>query len=252
MGKNAAPLDGKVAVVTGSARNIGRATVKRLADYGVSVVINAVQDREAADAVAHEIFDAGGRAVAHIADITKEDQANGLIDAAVSAFGGVDILVCNASIRAQQPFESITFDEWHKTLAVTLDGAFLLSKAAAPHMKRKKWGRIINLGGIANYMGAPNRVHSLAAKAGLVGLTRGLATELAPFGITCNVVSPGHIDTDRPASAGERPPLKVQPPIQRLGTVDEIAGMVHYLCLPEADYITGQTMHVNGGLYYGV
>ncbi|MBT6094519.1 MAG: SDR family oxidoreductase [Rhodospirillaceae bacterium] len=246
------PLDGKVAVVTGSARNIGRATAKRLADYGVSVVVNAVQDSEAADAVAHEIFEAGGRAVAHIADITTEDGANGLIDAAVKAFGGVDILVCNASIRAQKPFQEITLDEWHRTLAVPLDGTFLCARAATTHMKAKRWGRIITLGGISTYIGTANRAHAVTAKAGLVGLTRALAVELAPHGITCNVVSPGHIETERPASAGARPPLVQKPAIDRFGDVNEIAGMIHYLCLPEANYITGQTMHVNGGLYFGV
>jgi 3-oxoacyl-[acyl-carrier protein] reductase len=251
MVRTESPLDGKVAVVTGAARNIGRATAKRLADYGVSVVVNAVQDGAAADAVAHEIFEAGGRAVAHIADVTDEDQAQGLIDAAVKAFGGIDILVSNASIRAQKPFHEISLAEWHRTIAVPLDGAFLTARAAVPHMMKKKWGRIITLGGISAHIGTANRAHVLAAKAGLVGLTRGMAVELGQYNITCNVVAPGHIDTERPASAGERPPLKVKPPIDRFGDVDEIAGMIHYLCLPEASYITGQTIHINGGLFLG-
>ena len=245
------PLEGKVAVVTGAARNIGKATAKRLADYGVSVVVNAVQDREAADAVAHEIFEAGGRAIAHIADVTDEDAAQGLIDTAIKSFGGIDILVSNASIRAQKPFHKISLEEWHKTISVSLDGAFLCSRAAAPHMMKKKWGRIITLGGVSVFIGTPNRAHVMASKAGLIGFTRGMAVELAPYNITCNVISPGHIDTERPASAGERPALTVKPPIDRFGDVNEIAGMVHYLCLPEANYITGQTMHVNGGLYLG-
>lgn len=248
---SAMPLDGKVAVVTGAARNIGRATAKRLAEYGVSVVVNAVRDGEAADAVAHEIFEAGGRAIAHLADVTQEDAARGLIDTAIKSFGGIDILVSNASVRAQKPFHEITLEEWRHTLGVSLDGAFLCARAAAPHMIQKKWGRIIALGGVSMYIGTANRAHVMAAKAGVVGLTRGMAVELAPHNITCNVVSPGHIDTERPASAGERPPLSVKPAIDRFGNVDEIAGMVHYLCLPEADYITGQTMHVNGGLYLG-
>jgi len=245
------PLDGKVAVVTGAARNIGRATAKRLADYGVSVVVNALQDREAADAVAHEIFEAGGRAVAHIADVTDEAGAQGLIDAAVKAFGGVDILVSNAAIRAQKPFHELSFADWKRTISVPLDGAFLTARAAVPHMMPKKWGRIITLGGISAHIGSPNRAHVLAGKAGLVGFTRGMAKELGQYNITCNVVAPGQIDTERPASAGERAPLKVKPAIDRYGTVDEIAGMIHYLCLPEASYITGQTLHVNGGLYLG-
>lgn len=246
------PLDGKVAVITGAARNIGRATAIRLASYGVSVVVNAVQDQEAADAVAHEIFEAGGKALAHMADIADEDAVNGMMETAVKAFGSVDILVCNASLRAQKPFREIAVADWHRTLAVTLDGAFFCARAAAPHMIKKRWGRIIGLGGMSSNLGMANRVHVLAAKAGLVGMMRGLATELAPHGVTCNIVAPGQIETERPASAGVRPKLALEPPINRFGEVDEIASMIHYLCLPDADYITGQTMHVNGGMYYGV
>ena len=120
------PLDGKVAVITGAARNIGRATAKRLASYGVSVVVNAVQDREAADSVAHEIFNAGGKALAHIADITNEDAVNEMMETAAKAFGSVDILICNASLRAQTPFQEISVEEWKRTIAVTLDGTFFL------------------------------------------------------------------------------------------------------------------------------
>ncbi len=247
-----APLEGKVAVVTGAARNIGEAIAKRLAAYGVAVVINALKDREAADAVAHDIFDAGGRAIAHIADITNEDAAKNLVDTAIKGFGRLDILVCNASIRSQTPFHKISLEEWHQTLAVPLDGTFLCARAATPHMMKGKWGRVITLGGVSSYIGTANRAHVLTAKAGLVGLTRALAVELAPFNITCNVISPGHIDTKRPSSAGERPPMKVKPQIDRMGDVREIASMVHYLCLPETDYITGQTMHINGGLYFGI
>ena len=252
MNETESPLEGKVAIVTGGARNIGRSIAKRLASYGVSVVVNAVQDREAADAVAHEIFEAGGRALAHICDITDEDAVNEMAETDVKAFGSVDILVSNASIRAQKPFLEIDTEEWHRTLAVPLDGAFFCARACAPHMIKNKWGRIITIGGISAYIGTANRVGLLAAKSGLVGLTRGLAVELADHGITCNVVSPGHINTVRPGTAGARPPMKVEPPIKRFGHVEEIAGMVHYLCLPEAAYITGQTMHINGGLYYGV
>ena len=252
MDNSEAPLNGKVAVITGAARNIGRATAKRLASYGASVVVNAVQDREAADAVAHEIFESGGKALAHIADVTNEDAVNTMMETGAKAFGSVDILICNASVRAQKSFQEITVEEWHHTIAVTLNGAFFCARAAAPFMIKNRWGRIIGLGGMSSNLGMAKRLHVLAAKAGLVGIIRGLATELAPHNITCNIVAPGHIETDRPKSAGPRPSAGTSPPINRLGDVEEIAGMVHYLCLPEADYITGQTMHVNGGVYYGV
>lgn len=246
------PLTGRVAIVTGSARNIGRTIALRLAADGAAVVVNAVQDSAAADAVAHEISKAGGQAMAHVADVTNEEAVQKMVGMAATAFGRIDIMVSNASVRGQVPIEEMSLEEWHRVLAVPLDGAFLLSKACIPHMKKNNWGRIITLGGISAYIGTKNRAHLLAAKAGLVGFTRGIAAEVADCGITCNVVSPGHIDTDRPASAGVRPPLVVRPPIDRFGRPDEVASMVRYLCLPEAAYITGQTMHVNGGLYMGV
>lgn len=246
------PLTGRVAIVTGSARNIGRTIALRLAADGAAVVVNAVHDNAAADAVAHEISKAGGQAMAHVADVTNEEAVQKMVGMATMAFGRIDIMVSNASVRGQVPIEEMSLEEWHRVLAVPLDGAFLLSKACIPHMKKNNWGRIITLGGISAYIGTKNRAHLLAAKAGLVGFTRGIAAEVADCGITCNVVSPGHIDTDRPASAGVRPPLVVRPPIDRFGRPDEVASMVRYLCLPEAAYITGQTMHVNGGLYMGV
>ena len=246
------PLTGRVAIVTGSARNIGRTIALRLAADGAAVVVNAVHDNAAADAVAHEIYKVGGQAMAHVADVTNEEAVQKMVGMAATAFGRIDIMVSNASVRGQVPIEKMSLEEWHRVLAVPLDGAFLLSKACIPHMKKNNWGRIITLGGISAYIGTKNRAHLLAAKAGLVGFTRGIAAEVADRGITCNVVSPGHIDTDRPASAGVRPPLVVRPPIDRFGRPDEVASMVRYLCLPEAAYITGQTMHVNGGLYMGV
>ena len=246
------PLAGHVAIVSGAARNIGRTIALRLASDGAAVVVNAVQDREAADAVAHEISESGGQAMAHVGDVTDPDTVKKMVDMAAAAFGRIDILISNASVRGQKPIEEMTLEEWHRVLAVPLDGAFLLSKACIPHMKKQGAGRIVTLGGISAYIGTKNRVHLLTAKAGLVGFTRGLAAEVAGSGITCNVVSPGHIDTERPASAGVRPTLAVQPPVNRLGLPDEVASMVRYLCLPEAAYITGQTMHVNGGLYMGV
>ncbi len=246
------PFAGRVAIISGAARNIGKTIALRLASEGAAVVVNAVQDREAADAVAHEISEAGGQAMAHVGDVTDPETVKKMVDMAAAAFGRIDILVSNASVRGQKPIEEMTLEEWHRVLAVPLDGAFLLSKACLPHMKKQGSGRIITLGGISAYIGTKNRVHLLTAKAGLVGFTRGLAAEVANSGITCNVVSPGHIDTDRPASAGARPTIAVQPPVNRMGLPEEIASMVRYLCLPEAAYITGQTLHVNGGLYMGV
>jgi 3-oxoacyl-[acyl-carrier protein] reductase len=251
MAKKEKSLEGKTALITGSARNIGRATALALAADGANIVVNAVQDTEAAEKVAEEITSAGGEAIVHIADVTDRKAVKQMADAAIGAFGSIDILVCNASARSQKPFTEITYEEWRKVIGISLDGSFFLAQAAVLPMIEKSWGRIVTLGGISWHIGTPGRVHNLVAKSGLVGFTRGLAVELAEHNITVNCVSPGMIDTERPASAGKRPPMKVSPPIARLGEVDEIASMVRYLCQPEASFITGQTLHVNGGLYLG-
>ncbi|NQV84283.1 MAG: SDR family oxidoreductase [Rhodospirillales bacterium] len=248
---NNRPLDGKVALVTGSARNIGRATAMALAADGASVVINALNDADAAGKVVSEIIANGGQAIACLGDVTDRRAVDSMVSMAVDTFGGMDILVCNASQRGQKPFTEMSHEEWRRIIDISLDGAFFLAQASVSHMIEKGWGRIVTLGGISWHVGTPGRVHNLVAKSGLVGFTRGLAVEMAEHGITVNCVSPGFIDTDRPASAGKRPPLKIHPPIDRMGTTDEIASMVRYLCQPDAGYITGQTMHVNGGMYLG-
>ncbi|MDA1090748.1 MAG: SDR family NAD(P)-dependent oxidoreductase [Proteobacteria bacterium] len=244
-------LTGKVAIVTGSARNIGRETAKALAADGASVIINAVQDKDAADAVCAEITDSGGKALAHLCDVTDRKGVDGMVAAAVDAFGGVDILVCNASQRGQKPFLEMNHEEYRSVIDISIDGAFHLAQSCIPHMIEAGWGRIVTLGGISWHIGAPGRVNNLVAKSGLVGFTRGLAREFADRNITVNCVSPGHIDTERPASAGKHPPTMTLAPVGRLGTTGEIASMVRYLCQPEAAYITGQTLHVNGGMYLG-
>lgn len=245
------PLAGKVALVTGAARNIGKATAERLARDGAAVVVNAAQDAAAAEAVAAGIEAAGGRAISVIADVTDKAAVSAMADAAREAFGGIDVLVLNASIRGQKPFVDMTYEEWRRVIDISLDGAFHCAQACVPHMIEQGWGRIVTLGGVAWHIGTASRVHNLVSKPGLAGFTRGLAVELAEHGITVNCVAPGMIDTERPASAGARPAMKTPPPIARMGTVDEIASMVRYLCLPEASYVTGQIAHVNGGLFFG-
>ncbi len=248
---NAGALAGKVAIVTGSARNIGRATALALAADGASIVVNALKDKAAADKVAGEVEKAGGKALVHIADVLDRKAVDRMVKAAVDKWGGVDILVCNASQRGQKPFLEMTFEEWSKVVDISLDGSFHLAQACLPHMMKRGWGRIVTLGGISCHIGTPNRVHNLVGKAGLVGFTRGVAMEFAQHNITVNCVAPGFINTERPASAGARPTPKVQSPVGRMGEPDEIAAMVRYLCSPAAAYITGQTLHVNGGMYLG-
>ena len=248
---NEGALDGRVAVVTGAARNIGRAIAMALSEAGAGIVVNALQDSDAAIAVAEDITASGGRAIPLIGDVTEEATANSLAEAAIDTFGRIDILVSNAAIRRQQPFLEITLEDWHQVLAVPLDGAFLCAKACVPHMIEAGGGSIVTLGGMSAFVGTPNRVHVATAKAGLIGMTHALAVELAPHGIRVNCVAPGAIDTVRGASAGPRPPGSTldKVPAGRLGRPEEIAGLVRHLCLPDGAYITGQTIHVNGGAF---
>lgn len=244
-------LEGKVAIVTGGARNIGRAIVLALAGEGAAVIVNARSDAEAARTVAAEVEALGGRALPLIADVTDEAAVARMVEAAVAAFGRIDILVSNAALRRQTPFLEMSFSEWREILSVALDGAFLTARACVPHMIAAGGGAVVTLGGVSTHVGTRNRVHVCAAKAGLEGLTRGLAMELAEHRITVNCIAPGSIDTLRGASAGARPGNlgAAGVPLGRLGRPEEIAALVRHLCLPEGSYITGQTIHVNGGLW---
>lgn len=244
-------LAGTAAIVTGSARNIGRVIALYLAEEGAGIVVNGLGDKPAAQAVAEEITAAGGRAVVQMGDVTREADATALAEACVSAFGRLDFLVCNPAVRKQTPFLEMTLEEWHRVLAVPLDGAFLTAKAAAPHMIRGGGGAIVTIGGVSAYLGTRDRAHVCTAKAGLVGLTHALAMELAEHNIRVNCVAPGAIDTVRGASAGARPANMGahRAPLGRMGRSEEIAAMVRQLCLPDGAYVTGQTIHVNGGVF---
>jgi 3-oxoacyl-[acyl-carrier protein] reductase len=243
-------LAGRVAVVTGSARNIGRAIAIALAAGGAAVVVSAKRARAEADAVAEEIRAKGGRAAAALADVGDPASAAGLIDTAVKEFGRLDILVNNASVRRETDLAALEYAEWREILATTLDGAFLCSRAALPHLIAAGGGSIVNMGGLSAHTGASRRAHVIAAKSGLVGLTRALAHDLAPHQVTVNCVAPGMIETVR---AGAEPAHHAgkTPPVGRRGTPEEIASTVRFLCGPGARYITGQTIHVNGGLFTG-
>jgi len=241
-------LQGRVAIVTGSARNIGRAIARALADAGASVVINAKSSAADADAVVREVREAGGQAVAKIADVGQPAAAASLIDAAIAAFGRLDILVNNAAVRREIDFERLDYQEWRSITATILDGAYLCAHAAAPHLIAAGGGAIVNIGGLSSHTGAARRAHVIAAKAGLVGLTRALAHDLAPHRITVNCVAPGLIDTERrgpePAHHAKHATL-----VGRRGTPEEVAAVVRFLCGPDARYITGQTLHANGGVF---
>jgi 3-oxoacyl-[acyl-carrier protein] reductase len=236
------PLQGKVALVSGAGKNIGRAIALALARDGASIVVNGRADKAAVDGVVREIEAAGGKAMPSMGDVGDPAVPPRLAAEAVARFGGVDILVSNAGLRRQTAFLDMSFEEW-------LDGAFLLGKAIIPQMVARGGGAFVALSGISTHIGTPNRCHVSASKSGLEGLMRALAVELAPHKITCNALSPGAIDTTRAAAAGPAPPNRVNRPIplKRFGTVEEIAAMVRLLVGPEGTFITGQTIHVNGG-----
>ena len=244
-------LAGKVALVTGGARNIGRAICRSLAAGGAAVMVNARTSRAQAEETVAMIEQAGGKGAVHIADVTDAAQVAALIEATVKRFGRLDVLVNNAAVRAETPFESIALEEWRRVLASILDAAFLCSQACLPHLAKSGTGAIVHIGGLTGHRGASGRAHVIAAKSGLAGLTKAMALDLAAKGITVNCVVPGTIESQRGLpGVPERPAHRTAPPpIGRRGHPEEIAAMVRMLCGPDARYITGQAIHVNGGGY---
>ena len=247
----ASELAGKVALVTGGARNIGRAISLALAAGGAAVMVNARSSREEAQQTLALIKSDGGRGALHLADITDPGAVAAMVAATIGEFGRLDMLVNNAAVRAETPFAEMTLEQWRGVLSTVLDGSFLCAQACLPHMTRAGGGSIVNIGGLTAHKGAAGRAHVVTAKAGLVGMTRALALDLAPQSITVNCVVPGTIETLRGLpGAPERPAHRQSlPPVGRRGKPDEVAAAVRFLCGPGARYITGQTLHVNGGGY---
>jgi 3-oxoacyl-[acyl-carrier protein] reductase len=243
-------LAGKVAVVTGAGRNIGRAIALTLAEGGASMVVNARSNQSEAEAVAREIEAAGGKAAVHIGDVADAKAVQAIADAAVKAFGRIDILVNNAALRREKSFAEMDYAEWREILDVTLDGTFHCIKACLPALQKSGAGTIVNIGGLSAHTGARNRAHVVTAKAGIVGFTRALANDLASDGITVNCVVPGLIGTPRPRDKPEPAHHLTHNTISGdRGKPEDVAAMVRFLCGPAARYITGQAIHANGGAY---
>jgi 3-oxoacyl-[acyl-carrier protein] reductase len=240
-------LAGQVALVTGGAKNIGRAIALALAAAGAAVAINTLRSHEDAEAVAGEIRATGGDADVFIADVADAAAVRAMGERVMKRFGKIDILVLNASQRREVLFKDMTFDEWRNTMSITLDGSFHCIKACLPSMLEQKSGNIITLGGDAVLLGGNRKSHNTTAKNGLIGLTRALAKELAEDGIRVNCVSPGSINTTRPAHRSAPVDPKGKIPLGRRGESEEIAAVVRFLCGPGGGFITGQTIHVNGG-----
>src|SRR6266581_1158976 len=245
-------LEGKVALVTGSGRNIGRATVLKLAAEGAHVVVNSRTNKAEAEAVAREAQARGVKALAVVADVAKKDQVDAMVAKAMSEFGRVDILINNAAIRPHKPFTELTDQDWEHVRGVVLDGALYLTRAVIGSMVENRYGRILFFTGDGAFAGGKGRAHVSAAKMGLVGMARALASEFAEHNIRVNVVSPGSIDTrrDNPEWYQGRPPGISGIPLGRQGKVDEIAATCLFLVSDDGGFITGQTIHVNGGAAY--
>jgi 3-oxoacyl-[acyl-carrier protein] reductase len=243
-------MEGRVALVTGAARNIGRAIALALADAGAAVVVNARTSGREAGAVCAEIERAGGRAIAHLADVTDEAAVARMVETAIGRFGRLDVLVNNAAVRDVSPIDTIDLATWKRITGIILDGAFICAKACIPALRKSGAGAIVNIGGMSGHAGAAGRPHVIAAKLGLVGLTHGLAHDLAPDGITVNCVVPGLIDTERGATAG-KVAHRHGTLLGRKGKPEEVAAVVRLLAGPDGRFVTGQEWHVNGGAYLG-
>ena len=245
-------LEGKVALVTGSGRNIGRATVLQLAGAGAHVVVNARANQAEADAVVREAQALGVKALAIIADVAQKGEVEAMAAKALSEFGRVDILVNNAAIRPHKPFTEVTVEDWEAVRGVVLDGPLYLTRALIESMVKNQYGRILFFTGEGAFTGGSGRAHVSAAKMGLVGFARALASEFAAHNIRVNVVSPGSIDTrrDNPEWYQGHAPSAAGIPLGRQGKADEIAATCLFLVSDDGGFITGQTIHVNGGTGY--
>jgi 3-oxoacyl-[acyl-carrier protein] reductase len=245
-------LAGRVAIVTGAGRNIGRGIAFALADGGAAVVVNVRSNLKEAEAVAGEIERAGGKALGVAADVADGAAVQKMVAAAAARFGGVDILVNNAAVRAEQPFENMTLEQWRAVTSIILDGAFNCVQACLPYLKKSGAGAIVNIGGLSAHTGAARRPHVVTAKAGLIGFTRALAHELAGDKIRVNTVTPGLMAAPRPAGRPEpQHHSLVHALVGRRGQPDDIASAVRFICGPGAAFITGQNIQVNGGTYLG-
>lgn len=243
-------LEGKVALVTGASRGIGRAIAIRLAEEGCDVAVNFNTSEMAAEEVLATLRGTGRRAVSIQADVASPEQVEAMVARVEDELGHVDILVNNAGIHKHHKSWEMSVEDWDRIIGVNLTGAYLTSRLLGPKMADRGWGRIINISSIVADIGSDHEAHYTASKAGMHGLTRSLALELSPRGVTVNAVAPGWIRTDMTADATEEEWKEAleEIPMGRIGEPAEIASVVAYLASPGSSYVTGQVLHVNGGV----
>lgn len=239
-------LEGRVALVTGASRNIGRSIAVELGSAGASVLVHAGRDLSAAEETAELVRAVGAQAAVHLTDMASPEGPSEVVNAALDAFGKLDIVVANAAIRPEASIDSVTFEDWRRVMAISLDSVFLLVQASLSALRKSDQASIVLIGGLTGTTGAKERIHVVTAKAGLVGFGKALAHDLGPDGITVNIVSPGLIETKRIGAEPAHHAGKTNP-LGRRGRPQEIAAAVRMLAGPNARYITGQTLHVNGG-----
>jgi len=247
-------LKGKVALVTGGSRGIGKAIAIALAKEGINVALTYRINKEKAFSLVDKIESVGNKAICLRLDQKRRNNIREVIEEVRSKCGKINILVNNAAIAQEKPFETITDDDWNNMLEINLRGPFILCQEIIPDMIAQRWGRIINISSIGGQWGGFNQVHYAAAKAGLINLTKSLARIYSGKGITANAISPGLVGSKMSSKelnteAGKKKVDNI--PIGRIATPEEIAEVIVFLASEKASYITGQTINVNGGMYFG-
>lgn len=245
------PLAGRTALVTGSGRNLGRGMALGFARAGANVVLNGHRDQAALRQVAEEVEAHGVKAMTVLADVSKPDEVQRMVDSALERFGSVDIAVSNVGLRLRQSFLEISVEDWRTVMETNLSAAFYLARAVLPAMKERRWGRIIHMSGRDGFFTISHRAHNVTCKAGLHSLAKAIALEFGEFGVTANTIAPGKMDTERdekhyPGYQEAWAEHVKKMPLRRLGLAEDVAEACLYLVCG-GEYVTGQLLHLNGG-----